>query len=162
MAQFRDEEPTSGFVRPDEILKSERFTDFSIVPSRGHSLLVRAKRNGRWWMLKGLKEQYRQDTAYQVILQKEYEITSQLQHPMVVSAFSLEEVENLGLCIVMEWIDGITLKEWLANGKHTRKQRRHVAEMLLEVVMYVHSRQMMLFSQSTVFISTTIASSLKT
>lgn len=103
--------------------------------------MVRAKRNGRWWMLKGLKEQYRQDTAYQVLLQKEYEITSQLQHPMVVSAFSLEEVEDLGLCIVMEWIDGITLKEWLANGKHTRKQRRHVAEMLLEVVMYVHSRQ---------------------
>ena len=66
MAQFRDEEPTSGFVRPDDILKSERFTDFSVVPNRGYSLLVRAKRNGRWWMLKGLKEQYRQDTVYQV------------------------------------------------------------------------------------------------
>jgi serine/threonine protein kinase len=92
-------------------------------------------------MLKGLKIQYRQDTAYQVLLQKEYEITSQLQHPMVVSAFSLEEVENLGLCIVMEWIEGITLKEWLANGKHTREQRRHIAEMLLEAVGYVHSRQ---------------------
>ena len=141
MAQFRDEEPTSGFVRPDEILKSERFTDFSIVPSRGYSLLVRAKRNGRWWMLKGLKEQYRQDTAYQVILQKEYEITSQLQHPMVVSAFSLEEVENLGLCIVMEWIEGQTLKEWLAQGKHSRKQRRHVADMLMEALAYVQSRQ---------------------
>ncbi len=140
MAQFRDEEPTSGFVRPDDILKSERFTDFSVVPSRGYSLLVRAKRNGRWWMLKGLKEQYRQDTVYRVLLQKEYEITIQLQHPMVVSAFSFEEIENLGLCIAMEWIDGITLKEWLANGKHTRKQRRHVAEMLLETVMYVHSR----------------------
>ena len=141
MAQFHDEEPTSGFVKPDEILKSERFTDFSVVPSRGNSLLVRAKRNGRWWMLKGLKIQYRQDTAYQVLLQKEYEITNQLQHPMVVSAFSLEEVENLGLCIVMEWIEGITLKEWLANGKHTRKQRRHIAKMLLEAVGYVHSRQ---------------------
>ena len=140
MAQFCDEEPTSGFVRPDDILKSERFTDFSVVPSRGYSLLVRAKRNGRWWMLKGLKEQYRQDTVYRVLLQKEYEITIQLQHPMVVSAFSFEEIENLGLCIAMEWIDGITLKEWLANGKHTRKQRRHVAEMLLETVMYVHSR----------------------
>ena len=141
MAQFRDEEPTSGFVRPDEILKSDRFTDFSVVPSRGYSLLVQAKRNGRWWMLKGLKEQYRQDTVYQAFLQKEYEITSQLQHPMVVSAFSFEEVEDLGLCMVMEWIDGITLKEWLANGKHTRKQRRHVADMLLEAMMYVHSRQ---------------------
>ena len=141
MAQFHDEEPTSGFVRPDEILKSDRFTDFSVVPSRGYSLLVQAKRNGRWWMLKGLKEQYRQDTVYQAFLQKEYEITSQLQHTMVVSAFSFEEVEELGPCMVMEWIDGITLKEWLANGKHTRKLRRHVADMLLEAMMYVHSRQ---------------------
>ena len=74
-------------------------------------------------MLKGLKESYRNDAVYQVLLQKEYEITSQLQHPMVVSVFSLEEVEGLGLCIVMEWIEGLTLKEWLAQGNHSRKQR---------------------------------------
>ena len=64
-----------------------------------------------------------------------------MQHPMVVSVFSLEEVEELGLCIVMEWIDGITLKEWLAQGKHTGKQRRHVTDMLLEALAYIHSRQ---------------------
>lgn len=103
--------------------------------------MTRAKRHGRWWMLKGLKEQYRQDAVYRALLQKEYEITSQLQHPMVVSAFSLEEVEGLGLCIVMEWVDGVTLKEWLAQGKHTKKQRRHVADMLLHALAYVHSRQ---------------------
>ena len=131
----------SGFVKPDDILKTDQFTDFSTLPSRGFSLLVRAKRHGRWWLLKGLKEQYRQDTVYQAFLQKEYEITSQLQHPMVVSAFSFEEVEELGPCMVMEWIDGVTLREWLANGKHTRKQRRHVADMLLEAMMYVHSQQ---------------------
>ena len=141
MALFHDEEPTSGFVRPDEILKSDRFTVFSVVPSRGYNLLVRAKRHGRWWMLKGLKEQYRQDTVYQVLLQKEYEITSQLQHPMIVSVFSLEEVEGFGPCIVMEWIEGQTLKEWLAQGKHSRKQRRHVADMLMEALAYVQSRQ---------------------
>ena len=141
MEQISKDEPTSGFVKPDEILKTDRFTDFSVVPSRGYSLLVRAKRHGRWWMLKGLKEQYRQDTVYQVLLQKEYEITCQLQHPMVVSVASLEEVEELGLCIVMEWIDGVTLKDWLANGKHTGKQRRHVADLLLEAMMYVHNRQ---------------------
>ena len=141
MSQVHDEEPTSGFVRSDDILRTDRFTDFSTVPSRGYSLLVRAKRHGRWWMLKGLKEKYRQDTVYQVLLQKEYEITSQLQHPMVVSVFSLEEVEGLGLCIVMEWIEGLTLKEWLAQGNHSRKQRRHVADMLLEALAYVQSRQ---------------------
>ena len=141
MTPVYSEEPTSGFVRPDDILKSDRFTDFSVVPSRGYSLLVRAKRNGRWWMLKGLKEQYRQDTVYQILLQKEYEITCQLQHPMVVSVSSFEEVDGVGPCMVMEWIDGVTLKEWLVNGKHTRKQRRHVADLLLETLMYVHSRQ---------------------
>ena len=134
-------EPTSGFVKPDSVIQTTQFTDFSTVPSRGYSLLVRAKRYGRWWMLKGLKEQYRQDAIYQVLLQKEYEITSQLQHPMVVSAFSFEEVEGLGPCIVMEWIDGITLKEWLAQGKHSLKQRRHVADMLIEVLAYIQSRQ---------------------
>ena len=141
MAKVYDEEPASGFVRPDDILKTDRFTDFSTVSNRGYSLLTRAKRHGRWWMLKGLKEQYRQDTVYRALLQKEYEITSQLQHPMVVSAFSLEEVEGLGLCIVMEWVDGVTLKEWLAQGKHTKKQRRYVADMLLDALAYVHSRQ---------------------
>lgn len=141
MAQVYNEEPASGFVRPDDILKADRFTDFSTVSSRGYSLLTRAKRQGRWWMLKGLKEQYRQDTVFRALLQKEYEITSQLQHPMVVSVFSLEEVGELGLCIVMEWVDGITLKEWLAQGKHTKKQRRHVADMLLDALAYVHSRQ---------------------
>ena len=134
-------EPTSGFVRSDDILRIDRFTDFSTVPSRGYNLLVRAKRHGRWWMLKGLKESYRNDAVYQVLLQKEYEITSQLQHPMVVSVFSLEEVEGFGPCIVMEWIEGLTLKEWLAQGNHSRKQRRHVADMLLEALAYVQSRQ---------------------
>ena len=141
MAKVYDEEPASGFVRPDDILKTDRFTDFSTVSNRGYSQLTRAKRHGRWWMLKGLKEQYRQDTVFRALLQKEYEITSQLQHPMVVSAFSLEEVDGLGPCIVMEWVDGVTLKEWLAQGKHTKKQRRHVADMLLDALAYVHSRQ---------------------
>ena len=134
-------EPTSAFIKPDNVIQTAQFTDFSTVPSNGYNLLIRAKRNGRWWLLKGLKEQYRQDTVYQVLLQKEYEITSQLQHPMVVSAFSFEDVEGLGPCIVMEWIDGITLKEWLAQGKHSLKQRRHVADMLMEALAYIQSRQ---------------------
>ena len=41
----------------------------------------------------------------------------------------------------MEWIYGITLAEWLTREKHTSKQRRHIAEMLLDALMYVHDRQ---------------------
>jgi serine/threonine protein kinase len=134
-------EPTSGFLKPSDFVVNSNFTEFESIPTGGYSLLTRAKRNGRWWMLKGLKDPYRQDSVYRLMLQKEFDIMSQLQHPMVVSVFSLEEVEGLGLCIVMEWIDGITLKEWLAQGNHSRKQRRHVADMLMEALAYVQSRQ---------------------
>ena len=103
--------------------------------------MTRAKRHGRWWMLKGLQEKYRHDSIYRAFLEKEFEIASQLQHPMVVSAYSLEDVKGLGLCIVMEWIEGTTLREWLDEGGHTRKQRRYIASMLLEALAYVHSRQ---------------------
>lgn len=141
MAISNDEESVSEFVRTDDILTTDRFTEFSTIPSRGYNLLVRAKRHGRWWMLKGLKETYRNNTVYQILLHKEYEIISQMQHPMVVSVFSFEKVEGLGLCIVMEWIEGLTLKEWLTSAKHPLRQRRHVADMLFEALAYVQSRQ---------------------
>ena len=134
-------EPTSGFLKPSDFVVNSNFTEFVSIPTGGYCLLTRAKRNGRWWMLKGLKEPYRQDSVYRLMLQKEFDIMSQLQHPMIVSVYSLEEVSGLGLCIVMEWIDGITLKEWLQQKEHTQEQRRHVANMLLDALAYIHSRQ---------------------
>lgn len=134
-------EPTSGFLKPSDFVVNSNFTELESIPSRGYCLLTRAKRNGRWWMLKGLKEPYRQDSVYRLMLQKEFDIMSQLQHPMIVSVYSLEEVSDLGLCIVMEWIDGITLKEWLQQKEHTQEQHRHVADMMLDALAYVHSRQ---------------------
>lgn len=75
------------------------------------------------------------------MLQKEFDIMSQLQHPLVVSVYSLEEVSGLGLCIVMEWIDGMTLGEWLKKKDNTLSQRRYMADMLLEALAYIHSSQ---------------------
>ena len=134
-------EPTSGFLKPSDFVVNSNFTEFESIPTGGYCLLTRAKRNGRWWMLKGLKEPYRQDSVYRLMLQKEFDIMSQLLHPMIVSVYSLEEVSGLGLCIVMEWIDGITLKEWLLQKEHTQEQHRHVADMMLDALAYVHSRQ---------------------
>ena len=51
-------EPTSGFLKPSDFVVNSNFTEFESIPSRGYCLLTRAKRNGRWWMLKGLKEPY--------------------------------------------------------------------------------------------------------
>lgn len=131
---------SESFFTDTNANRSTVFSDFTVLPSHGYSLLLKAKRYGRWWLLKGLKEEYRNQTIYQTFLQKEYDILCQMQHPMVVSVFSYESVKDMGDCIVMEWIEGVTLKQWLQTT-HSLKERRHIADLLIEALAYVHSQQ---------------------
>ena len=88
-------------------------------------------------MLKGLKEPYRQDENYKNLLHKEFDILISLQHPYIVSAYSMEEIPEMGTCIVMEWIDGITLEHW--SGKKTEGEG--IFLQLLDAVHYIHAKQ---------------------
>ena len=126
----------SGIVI-EESRRSEQFSDFTPIPCKGFNLLCKAKRYGRWWVLKGLKEQYRQDENYKNLLHKEFDILISLQHPNIVSAYSMEEIPETGTCIVMEWIDGITLEDW--SGSKTEGEA--IFLQLLDAVHYVHAKQ---------------------
>ena len=121
----------------EESRRSEQFSDFTPIPCKGFNLLCKAKRYGRWWVLKGLKEQYRQDENYKNLLHKEFDILISLQHPYIVSAYSMEEIPEMGTCIVMEWIDGITLEHW--SGKKTEEEG--IFLQLLDAVHYIHAKQ---------------------
>ena len=70
---------------------------------------------------------------------EELEILTELQHPNIVTAVGLEAVEGIGSCIVMEYVDGVTLKEWL-TGPTTRQKRRSVLRDLLLTIGYVHRK----------------------
>lgn len=135
-----DDSLVSEFLPPEECHVSSQFSEAEEIPTKAFSLLVRAKRNGQWWMLKGLKPEYRNDLVYQELLRKEYNLLSQLKHHDVVAVSSMEQVDGYGECIVMEWIDGVTLKQWLA-GKHTAKEKRRILAQLLDAVEYVHKKQ---------------------
>lgn len=92
-------------------------------------------------MLKGLKAEYRGQTAYELLLRKEYDLMSQLSHQNIVMVNSIETVSGIGLCIVMEWIDGVSLSGWLADGNTTKRQRLNVARQLMDALAYIHGRQ---------------------
>ncbi len=121
----------------EESRRSEQFSDFTPIPCKGFNLLCKAKRYGRWWVLKGLKEPYRQDGNYKNLLHKEFDILISLQHPNIVSAYSMEEIPEMGTCIVMEWIDGITLEHWI--GRKTEGE--DIFLQLLDAVHYIHAKQ---------------------
>lgn len=130
----------SYFIPLEENGVSPHFTDMSEIPSKGFNVLVRAKRDGQWWVLKGLKPQFREDVLYQELLHKEYDLLSRLRHGDVVGVEGLEHVEGYGECIVMEWIDGENLDQWL-KSPHDKAEKLRVFGELLDATEYVHREQ---------------------
>lgn len=118
---------------------SQTFTDIEILNISDVNVVAKAKRYGRWWLLKGLPKEVANKTAFQQRLRKELEILIQMQHPNIVTTIGLENVEGLGKCIVTEYVDGTTLKEWL-QGNDSQKKRKDVLRELLEAVDYIHKK----------------------
>ena len=129
----------SGYIM-DSFEGIERvFTDVEILSTSEMNIVAKAKRYGRWWLLKGLQKEKAQKTAYQQRLRKELDLMMQLQHQNIVSVVGLEKVEGLGVCIVMEYVDGMTLKEWIVTSPELTRKRK-IASELIDVVGYLHSK----------------------
>ena len=110
---------SSDFIY-NEIRENEKdFTNLTELPSHGFNILIKAKRFGKWFLLKGLKKEYRNDPTYQRLLRKEFEIMVSLSHPSIVSVFSIGNVSIYGTCIIMEYIDGITLAEFMLQPQNS-------------------------------------------
>lgn len=136
-----DTDSSSDFLFQEKTpLMNAVFTNMEEIPSQGFNLLIKAKRFGKWFVLKGLKEEYRRHPVYRQVLKKEFDIMVQLSHPSIVSVFAWEEVRPYGPCIVMEYVDGITLAEFLSK-KHSKSQRLRILYNILDVLRYVHARQ---------------------
>ena len=104
-----------------------------------YNLLLRAKRDGQWWMLKGLKKEYATDAVMLELLRKEFQLGMMLQHQGVAAFVSLEQVSEMGgTFIVQEWVEGVTLKQWLTTN-HSTSEKINVLLQLCDVLSYCHS-----------------------
>ncbi len=140
MIDVTDNISTSGFVPSSEYVVSGQFSNFLELSSRGYCRLYKAQRNGQWFTLKTLKSEVANDPMYQGMLDKEFNLMMQLNHPNVVRVYSREEIPNFGPCIVMEYIDGRTLGDFLSE-KPTQSVRESVVRQLLEAIGYCHGKQ---------------------
>lgn len=137
---FDDTPSSSGFVESHSENFSAQFTDYAELPCKGYNLIFKAKRFGKWHILKGLKPEYRSQHFYKELLRKEFELGVMLTHPNIVSVMSFEKDEKLGDCIVMEYVDGVRLADFLET-KPARKQIAKVLDELLSAMSYYHSKQ---------------------
>lgn len=140
MIENPDDISTSGFVLSSEHAVSGRFSGHSELPSRGYCRLFKAQRNGQWFVLKALKPDYQQDPVYQGMIEKEFDLMMQLNHPNIVRIYSKEEDPVAGVCMVMEYVDGRTLGDFLEENP-PKNVRESVARQILEAIGYCHGKQ---------------------
>ena len=119
------------------------FSDFTLLyeSQTGFCRLYRAKRLGKWFVLKCLKPGKVDDEFCRAMLQKEFSIGYNLSHPAIARTEGLEEVAGLGLCIVMEYVDGISLRECIKRHTMSRAEAFRVADEVCSALSYIHGRQ---------------------
>lgn len=100
----------------------------------GSAVLYRVRKAGKYFIIKTPKDNSGQSLA---LLQREYDLSIGKQHPHIVSIFTYEPSTIVGPGIVMEYIDGRTLTQFIAENP-TFTERKRVFKQLLDAVSYIH------------------------
>lgn len=98
------------------------------------AVLYRVRKAGKYFMIKTPKDATGQALA---MLQREYEISLRIAHPHIACVFTYEPATVVGPGIVMEYVDGRTLADFLAENP-SKAMRERVFVQLLQAVAYMH------------------------
>lgn len=112
------------------------FGDFKLLKTTAYASLYIAVKSGKRFLVKTTKDK----SEWQMrLLIREYELALNAEHPHIVHVYTLEEVEPYGVAMVMEYVDGRTLDDYLAE-RPSLKERERIFDELLLAVEYLHKR----------------------
>lgn len=133
----------SEFFSKTDFSFRDIFTDIRLVYSSStvHTEVYAARKALKRFALKALKPEFRKDPFYVGMLRKEFEIGFQLEHRCIIRTYSFEEVEGLGPCIVLEWIDGATLATHLEGRTLDEKALFEIVTELCDALEYLEKHQ---------------------
>lgn len=138
-----DSNLNSGFIEEDNINIANQFSNFELIHNskNGYSELYKAKRYGKWYVLKHLTDKEKENPRYQSLLEKEFDIAIQLSHQNVVQTVTFEDIPQLGLCIVQEFIDGVTWNDFFSKNNISKKETFRILGELCDALTYIHNKQ---------------------
>lgn len=138
-----DSDLNSGFIEEDVFNIANQFSNFELIHNskNGYSELYKAKRYGKWYVLKRLTNNEKDNPRYQSLLEKEFDIAIQLSHQNIVQTVSFENIPQLGQCIVQEFIDGVTWNEFFAKKNISQKETYRIIDELCDALTYIHNKQ---------------------
>ncbi|MBR1808328.1 MAG: protein kinase [Paludibacteraceae bacterium] len=137
---------SSAFI--DTIAFSKEWSDIELLQVRSRNMLFVATRYGRRFLLKTLRPEHADLTEYRLLHEKEFRLAVSLNHPNIAATYSYEEIllpcdtTSYKLpCIVQEYIDGLTLGEWLQTNP-PQNLRGRLFSQLLDALEYLHGLQL--------------------
>ncbi|MBR5332635.1 MAG: serine/threonine protein kinase [Muribaculaceae bacterium] len=113
---------------------SGSYTDIVLLREGANMRLYRASKVGKYFAIKTTKDNLALQLA---MLKREYELSIALDHYHLPHFYTFEPNLPMGPGIVMEYIDGRNLNEFLAENP-SHDTRRRVFAQLLEVVAFIH------------------------
>ena len=131
---------SSFIISPINAEFSDVWSEPELLSSKGHNAIYTATRFGRKYVLKALAEPYRESTPHIEMLRKEFSIGVGLDHPNIVRLLDFGRMDSIGWYIQMEYIDGITLDQFLET-KPSTATRRKLLYQLLDALSFLHERQ---------------------
>lgn len=129
----------SGIVNLEDSNDTAFMESYSELCTHGSSRLGRVRRFDRFYFVKSLVPAQMADPARRRQIRKEFDIMMKAEHQGIVRAIDFFSSPMLGDAILMEYVVGQTLAQWL-EGKPSLRLRRDVARQLLEAVAYLHRR----------------------
>ena len=115
---------------------TQGFHDFKLLKTTANATLYLALKAGKRFLIKTTKDNTEQQSK---MLYREYQLSIGCDHPHLVHIYTVEEGLPFGAGLVMEYIEGRTLKEYLAE-KPSKKGRERIFSELLSAVGYLHKR----------------------
>ena len=107
----------------------------------GCCAIYKCDRGGRFRVLKCLQEEFRGNPLYETLLRKEFGIGYSLSHNHICEYYAFVQEPELGNCIEMEWVDGLTLDAYFAQEKPDKETCEKIAVELCDALSYMHSKQ---------------------
>lgn len=123
-------------------LLDNRYEILEVIGTGGMAVVYKARCNrlNRLVAIKVLKQELSQDEEFRRRFHAESQAVAMLSHPNIVSVYDVSHSNNLDY-IVMELIEGITLKQYLEQkGRLNWREALHFSTQIAKALEHAHSR----------------------
>lgn len=124
------------FLNSEAFLVNGRKEEALLIVTTSLSKIYRISHDGKFFLFKTSSDQTERGKA---IIRREYELSLGCDHPHIAHIFLYEKTTPLGEGILIEYIDGRNLNEYLAENPSLKSRERIFSE-LIEAVGYIHKK----------------------